>query len=113
MGGKVTWQDEKVAIRWFLAVRMARSAGRGAEAAVMVGGKVGGRQRGERKESSVGGSRDREGWNRKDPKLRRESFRPSEERVGGGGSAKEGHRGRGKDGMTVRAQKKGDAHKGM
>ena len=39
--------------------------------------------------------------------------RSSEERVGGGGSVKEGHRGRGKDGMTVRAQKGGDAHKGM
>ncbi len=32
---------------------------RGAEAAVMVGGKASGRQRGERKESSVRGSRDR------------------------------------------------------
>jgi hypothetical protein len=28
LGGKVVWQDEKVEIRWFLAVRMARSAGR-------------------------------------------------------------------------------------
>ena len=86
---------------------------RGAEAAVMVGGKAGGRQRGERKESSVGGLRDREGGNGKKPQIRRESFRSSEERVGGGGSVKEGHRGRGKDGMTVRAQKGGDAHKGM
>ena len=38
---------------------------RGAEAAVVVGGKAGGGQRGERKESSVGGSRDREGGTEK------------------------------------------------
>ena len=86
---------------------------RGAEAAVVVSGKAGGGQRGERKESSVRGFRDREGGTGKEPKIRRESFRTSEERVGGGGSVKEGHRGRGKDGMTVRAQKGGDAHKGM
>ncbi len=95
---------------------------RGAEAAVMVGGKAGGGQRSERKESSVGGSMDREGGNGKEPKIRgngkepkirRESFRTSEERVGGGGSVKEGHRGRRKICMTVRAQKGGDAHKGM
>ena len=86
---------------------------RGAEAAVVVGGKASGRQRGERKESSVGGSRYREGGDGKEPKIRGESFRTSEERVRGGGSVKEGHRGRGKDGMTVRAQKGGDAHKGM
>ncbi len=72
---------------------------------MIVSDKASGRQRSERKESSVGGSRDREEGNGKEPKIRRESFRPSEERVGGGGSVKEGHRGRGKDGMTVRAQK--------
>jgi hypothetical protein len=86
---------------------------RGAEAAVVVGGKAGGGQRGERKESSVGGSRYREGGDRKEPKIRVESFRTSEERVRGGGSVKEGHRGRRTDGMTVRAQKGGDGHKGM
>jgi hypothetical protein len=86
---------------------------RGAEAAVMVGGKAGDGQRSERKESSVGGSRYREGGDRKEPKIRGESFRTSEERVRGGGSVKEGHRGRRKDGMTVRAQKGGDAHEGM
>ncbi len=86
---------------------------RGAEAAVVVGGKAGGGPRGERKESSVGGSRDWEEGNGKEPKIRGESFRTSEERVGEGGSVKEGHRGRRKDGMTVRAQKGGDAHKGM
>ena len=85
----------------------------GTKTSVVVRDKASGRQRSERKESSVGGSRDREGWNGKEPKLRRESFRPSEEMVGGGGSVKEGHRGRGKDGMTVRAQKGGDAHKRM
>lgn len=79
----------------------------------MVSNKASGRQRSERKESSVGGSRDRWGGDREKPKIRREGFRSSEERVGGGGSVKEGHRGRGKDGMTVRAQKGGDAHKGM
>ncbi len=86
---------------------------RGAEATVMVGGKAGGGQRGERKESSVEGSRDGEGKNGKEPKIRRESFRTSEERVGGGGSVKERHRGRRENSMAVRAQKGGDAHKGM
>ena len=85
----------------------------GTEASVMVGDKASGRQRSERKESSVGGSRYREGRDRKEPKIRGESFRTSEERVRGGGSVKEGHRGRRKDGMTVRAQKGEDAHKGM
>ena len=82
---------------------------------MVVRDKASGRQRSERKESSVGGSRDREGGNGKEPKIRRErALDPaSEERVGGGGSVKEGHRGRGKDGMTVRAQKGGDAHKRM
>ena len=86
---------------------------RGAEAAVVVGGKASGRQRGERKESSVGGSRYREGRDRKEPKIRGESFRTSEERVRGGGSVKEGHRGRRKDGMTVRAQEGADPNEGM
>ena len=79
----------------------------------MVSDKASSRQRSERKESSVGGLRDREVGNGKEPKIRRESFISGEERVGGGGSVKEGHRSRRKDGMTVRAQKGGDAHKGM
>jgi hypothetical protein len=86
---------------------------RGAEAAVMVNGKTSGGQRSERKESSVEGSRDREEGDGKEPKIRRESFRTSEDRVGGGGSVKDGHRGRRENCMAVRAQKGGDAHKGM
>ena len=45
---------------------------RGAEAAVVVGGKASGRQRGERKESSVGGSRYREGGTEKNQSIYRQ-----------------------------------------
>ena len=55
---------------------------------MMVSDKASSRQRSERKESSVGGSRDREGGNGKEPKIRRESFRSSEERVGKEGVSK-------------------------
>ena len=54
----------------------------GTEASVMVGDKASGRQRSERKESSVGGSRDRWGGNREKPKIRGEGFRSGKERVG-------------------------------
>ena len=54
----------------------------GTEASVMVGDKASGRQRSERKESSVGGSRDRWGGNSEKPKIRGEGFRSGKERVG-------------------------------
>ncbi len=79
---------------------------RGAEAAVMVSGKAGGGQRTERKESSVGGSRDREGGT--------ENNQRSEE----GALIEPARKGWGEEGrrencMAVMAQKGGDAHKGM
>ena len=49
---------------------------RGAEAAVVVGGKASGRQRGERKESSVGGSRYREGGTEKNQRSEERALEP-------------------------------------
>ncbi len=60
---------------------------------MVVRDKASGRQRSERKESSVGGSRDRWEGNREKPKIREEGFRSGKERVGGCGGVKEGDRG--------------------
>ncbi len=63
------------------------------ETSVVVGDKASGRQRSERKESSVKGSRDRWGGNGEKPKIGGEDFRPNEEGVGGVGGVKDGDRG--------------------
>ena len=65
----------------------------GTEASVMVGDKASGRQRRERKESSINSARDRWGGNREEPKVRGGCFRPGKERVGGGGGVEDGDRG--------------------
>ena len=49
---------------------------------MVVGHESSSRQRSEREESSVKGSRDRWGGNREKPKIRGEGFRSGKERVG-------------------------------
>jgi hypothetical protein len=66
---------------------------RGTKTSVVVGDKASGRQRSEREESSVRGSRDKWGGNREKPKIRGEGFRPSKEGVGGVGGVEERDRG--------------------
>ncbi len=85
----------------------------GTKAAIMVGYESSDRQRSEREEGSVNGSRNR-GWgNREKPKVRGGGFESSKERQGRSGSVKDGDRGRGEDGVSVSAEERGDAHKGM
>ncbi len=50
---------------------------------------------------------------RRKPKVRGGGFGSSQKRQGRIGSVKDGDRGRGKDGVSVRAEERGDAHKGM
>ena len=65
----------------------------GTKTAMVVGHESSSRQRSEREESSVKGSRDRWGGDREKPKIRGEGFRSGKERVGGCGGVKEGDRG--------------------
>jgi hypothetical protein len=53
------------------------------------------------------------GWDGEKPKVRGGFFRASQERQGGGGGVVEGDRSRCKDGVTIRAEERGDTHKGM
>ena len=85
----------------------------GTKAAMVVGYESSGRQRGEREESSVRGSRNRDWGNREKPKVRGGGFGSSQERQGRSGSVKDGDRGGGKDSVSVRTEERGDAHKGM
>ena len=47
------------------------------------------------------------------PKVRGGGFGASQERQGGGGGVVDGDRSRCEDGVTIRAEERGDAHKGM
>jgi hypothetical protein len=60
---------------------------------MVVGYESSSRERSEREESSVKGSRNRDRGNREKPKIGGEGFRSGKERVGGGGGVKDGDRG--------------------
>ena len=70
----------------------------------MVGDKASGRQRSERKESSVNSARDRWRGDREEPKVRGGGFSPSE---------KDGDRGGSEESAPIGAQEGGDPNEGM
>ena len=61
----------------------------------------------------MGGGGGGRGGDGEKPKVRGGGFRASEERQGGSEGVVDGDRRRGEDGVTVRAEERGDAHKGM
>ncbi len=84
-----------------------------AKAAMPVRDEASERKRVEGEESNLGGWGEGRGGNGEKPKVRGGGFRASQERQGGGGGVVDGDRSRCKDGVTIRAEERGDAHKRM
>ncbi len=87
--------------------------GRRSKAAMPVRDKASERKRVEWKKSSGGGWRKERGGSKEKPKVRGRGFEASQERQGRSGSVKDEDRGRCEDGVSVRVEERGDAHKGM